>query len=51
MFESMEVRNVKNGVIVTLNTAEGETSEYVFYTPRKALRFIKSIIEGNKSPE
>jgi len=51
MFESLEVRNVKNGVIVTLTDNDGGTSEYVFDTTRKALRFIKQIIEGNKAPE
>jgi hypothetical protein len=51
MFESLEVRNVKNGVIVVLTDTEGSASEYVFDTARKALRFIKTIIEGNKAPE
>ena len=39
-FESIEIRKVCNGVIVTLRSEE-EDSEYVYDTDRKALRFIK----------
>ena len=44
-YESIEVRKVKNGVVVGLRTAD-EDSEYVFDTNRKALRFVKDLLEG-----
>jgi hypothetical protein len=44
-FESIEVRKVKNGVVVGLRTSD-EDSEYVFDTNRKALRFVKDLLEG-----
>lgn len=45
MFESIEIRKVKNGVIVTLRT-DDEDSEYVYDTDRKALKFIKDMLES-----
>ena len=44
LFESIEIRTVKNGVIVTLRSEE-EDSEYVYDTDRKALKFIKDLLE------
>jgi hypothetical protein len=44
-YESIEVRKVKNGVVVALRTTD-EDSEYVFDTNRKALRFVKDLLEG-----
>lgn len=49
MFESLEIRKVKNGFIVTLHTEE-EDLEYVYDTERKALKFIRDLIESNKTP-
>lgn len=50
MFESIEIRKVKNGVVVTLRT-EDEDAEYVYDTDRKAIKFIKDMLEskGNVS--
>jgi hypothetical protein len=45
MFESIEIRKVKNGVIVTLRT-DDEDSEYVYDTDRKAIKFIKDMLES-----
>jgi hypothetical protein len=45
MFESIEIRKVKNGFLCTLNTEDGN-EEYVFDTSRKALKFIKEYIES-----
>ena len=45
MFESIELRKVKNGVIVTLRN-EDEDQEYVYDTDRKALKFIKDLLEA-----
>jgi hypothetical protein len=44
-FDSIELRKVKNGVIVALRTNE-EDAEYIFDTNRKALRFVKDLLEG-----
>jgi len=44
-FDSIELRKVKNGVIVALRTDE-EDAEYIFDTNRKALRFVKDLLEG-----
>jgi hypothetical protein len=44
-FEAIELRQVKNGIVVLLRTNDDE-SEYVFDTTRKALRFIKDLLEG-----
>jgi len=44
MFESIEIRKVKNGFLLTLNTEDGN-EEYVFDSSRKALKFIKDYIE------
>ena len=45
MFESIEIRKVKNGVIVTLRTEEDEDAEYVYDTDRKAVKFVKDLLE------
>lgn len=46
MFESIEIRKVKNGVIVTLRT-DDEDAEYVWDTDRKAIKFVKDMLESN----
>jgi hypothetical protein len=48
MFESIEIRKVKNGVVVTLRT-EDEDAEYVYDTDRKAIKFIKDLLESKSS--
>jgi hypothetical protein len=45
MFESIEIRKVKNGVIVTLRT-DDEDAEYVYDTDRKAIKFVKDMLES-----
>lgn len=47
-FESIELRKVKNGVVIALRTDE-EDAEYIFDTNRKALRFVKDLLEGKHS--
>jgi hypothetical protein len=44
MFESIEIRKVKNGVIVTLRN-EDEDLEYVYDTDRKAIKFVKDLLD------
>ncbi len=48
MFESIELRKVENGVIIVLRTEE-EEKEYVFDTHRKALKFVKDLLEAKVS--
>ena len=48
MYESIEIRKVKNGVIVTLRT-EDEDQEYVYDTDRKAIKFVKDMLESKGS--
>jgi hypothetical protein len=43
MFESIEIRRVANGFVVTVNM-EDETVEYVFDTARKAMSYIKQFV-------
>jgi len=48
MFESIEIRKVKNGIIVTLRT-DDEDAEYVYDTDRKALKFVKDMLDSKTS--
>ncbi len=43
MFESIEIRKVANGFVLTVHL-EDETVEYVFDTARKAMSHIKQYI-------
>lgn len=43
-FESIEIRRVANGFILTINDDEA-TREYVYDTARKALRSLKSYLD------
>jgi hypothetical protein len=45
MYESIEIRKVKNGVIVTLKSDEIDDQEYVYDTDRKAIKFVKDLLE------
>jgi len=48
MFESIEIRKVKNGVIVTLRS-DDEDAEYVWDNDRKAIKFVKDMLESKKT--
>jgi len=50
MFDSIEIRKVKNGVIVVLRSEE-EDMEYVYDTDRKAIKFIKELLESSNQKE
>ena len=50
MFDSIEIRKAANGFIVILNT-EDDAKEYVFYTPRKAVKFIKDYVDAKVTQE
>jgi hypothetical protein len=45
LFESIEIRKVNNGVIVTLRSDE-EDQEYVYDSDRKAIKFVKDLLES-----
>jgi hypothetical protein len=44
MYDSIEIRKVQNGVIVTLRNEE-EDQEYVYDTDRKAIKFVKDLLD------
>jgi hypothetical protein len=50
MFESIEIRKVQNGVIVTLRSDADDDKEYVYDTDRKAVKFVKDLLDS-KSKE
>jgi hypothetical protein len=45
LFESIEIRKVRNGVIVTLRSESDDDQEYVYDTDRKAIKFVKDLLE------
>jgi len=48
MFDSIEIRKVVNGVIVTLRNVDDDDAEYVYDTDRKAIKFIKDLLDRKK---
>jgi hypothetical protein len=48
MFESIEIRRVSNGFIVSLRLEDDE-QEYVFDSSRRAMKFIKDYMEAKTS--
>lgn len=44
-FETIGLRKVENGVIVTLTSEEDPDKEYIFPTGRKAVKFILEKLE------
>ena len=46
MYEFIEIRKVCNGVIVTLRSDDDEDQEYVYDTDRKAIKFVKDMLES-----
>ena len=49
IFESIEIRQVRNGVIVTLRSEDDDDQEYVYDTDRKAIKFIKELLDAKHS--
>jgi hypothetical protein len=45
LFESIEIRKVCNGVIVTLRSDDSEDAEYVYDNDRKAIKFVKDLLD------
>jgi hypothetical protein len=50
-FESIEIRKVCNGIIVTLRSEDEEDQEYVYDTDRKAIKFVKDLLESKNTKE
>jgi hypothetical protein len=53
LYESIEIRKVNNGVIVTLRSDDEEDQEYVYDRDSKAIKFVKDLLETKnkqKSP-
>lgn len=46
LFESIEIRKVKNGVIVTIRSDDEEDQEYVYDRDTKAIKFVKDLLES-----
>jgi len=44
-FETIEIRKVCNGIVVMLRTEEDADQEYVFDADRKAIKFVKDLLE------
>lgn len=49
LFESIEIRQACNGVIVTLRSEDDEDREYVYDSARKAIKFVKDLLEAKTS--
>ena len=45
LYELIEIRKARTGVIVTLRSDE-EDQEYVYDTDRKAIKFVKDLLES-----
>ena len=44
-YETIEIRKANNGVIVTLRSEEEEDQEYVYDSDRKAIKFVRDLLE------
>ena len=47
-FNSLELRKVENGFIVTINVEGDEGTEYVFPNLKKTITFIRSIADPDE---
>jgi hypothetical protein len=45
-YETIEIRKANNGVIVTLRSEETQDQEYVYDTDRKAIKFVRDLLES-----
>lgn len=45
LFESIEIRKVENGIIVSIKT-EDEDKDYVFSNVPKTLKFVKEYLDA-----
>jgi hypothetical protein len=49
MFESIELRKVENGIVIVIRDDENNEKEYVYDTTRKALKFVKELLEAKEA--
>jgi hypothetical protein len=47
-FNSLELRKVENGFIVTINVEGNDGTEYVFPNLKKTITFIKSVADTDE---
>jgi hypothetical protein len=45
LFESIEIRKVQNGIIVSIKSEEEDDKDYVFPNVPKTLKFVKEYLE------
>jgi hypothetical protein len=45
LYESIEIRKVNNGVIVTVRSDDEEDQEFVYDRDSKAIKFVKDLLE------
>ena len=46
MFESIEIRKVEIGIIVTMKSYVDDDKDYVFPSLAKAIKFVKEFLES-----
>ena len=46
MFESIEIRAVKNGYLIVVSNDEGDVNEYIQDTPRKVTKFVRDMMNA-----
>lgn len=49
MFESVELRKVQNGIIVTVKSEDEDDREFVFTNMAKAIKFVKEFFENKNA--
>lgn len=49
MFESIEIRKVQNGVIVTLKVEDDDDKDFVFTNVAKAIKFVKEYLDNKQT--
>lgn len=49
MLESIEIRKVQNGYVLTVNDDENGQTEYIYDTERKLLRAIRAQLNINQT--
>lgn len=49
MFDSIEMRKVENGIIVIIRDEENDEKEYVYDNTRKALKFVKDMLDAKEA--
>jgi hypothetical protein len=51
LFESIEIRKVRNGIVVTLRSEADDDQEYVYDSDRKAIKFVKDLLDAKNKEQ